>query len=135
VLLLFDDLRVRLNLAMLFISHDLNVVRLLCSRVMVMYLGVIVEEGPAEVLFDRPLHPYTQALVAAIPDAARRGMAAATQRLQGDIPSAIDPPPNACRFAGRCPHVVARCSGEMPVLRDVGGGRRVACHLVEAEAA
>jgi oligopeptide/dipeptide ABC transporter ATP-binding protein len=126
VLRLFDDLRRRLGLSMLFISHDLGVVRLLCSRVLVMYLGQIVESGPAHDLFDTPRHPYTQALVDAVPDPARRGR---RLRLSGDIVSAIDPPANACRFVGRCPVAIARCRTEAPVLRAVDRGRMVACHL------
>ncbi len=127
VLRLFDDLRRRLDLALLFISHDLNVVRLLCARVMVMYLGQIVETGPAGDVFDAPLHPYTRALVDAIPDPARKGRPVAT--LDGEVPSAIDPPPNVCRFAGRCALAVERCRTEAPMLRAVKSDREVACHL------
>jgi oligopeptide/dipeptide ABC transporter ATP-binding protein len=128
VLRLLDDLRRRFDLALLFISHDLNVVRLLCARVMVMYLGQIVETGPAGAVFDAPLHPYTAALVDAIPDPARRGLRGTP--ITGEAPGAIDPPPNACRFAERCPVSVPRCRAEAPVPRPVGPDRSVACHLV-----
>ncbi len=127
VLRLFDDVRRRLDLALLFISHDLNVVRLLCARVMVMYLGQIVEAGPAGAVFDTPLHPYTRALVDAIPDPARKGSRGAA--LDGEAPSAIDPPPRVCRFAGRCALAVDRCRTEAPILRPVTNDRTVACHL------
>ena len=102
------DLRARLAMSYLFVSHDLNVVRLLCSRVVVMYLGKIVEIAPAETLFTAPRHPYTQALVAAIPDPARRGEA--RPRLDGSPTSPIDPDPNACRFYGRCPKGADICT-------------------------
>ncbi len=101
ILRLLADLRDRLKMSYLFVSHDLNVVRLLCSRVVVMYLGKIVEIAPAEALFTAPRHPYTRALVAAIPDPARRREA--RPRLDGSPTSPIDPDPNACRFYGRCP--------------------------------
>ena len=130
VLRLFDALRLRLDLALLFISHDLNVVRLLCSRVLVMYLGQIVETGPAEAVFADPLHPYTRALVAAVPDPARREGRGPRVRLDGDMPSAIDPPAQACRFAGRCTLTMARCHEEAPKLRVITSDRQAACHLL-----
>jgi oligopeptide/dipeptide ABC transporter ATP-binding protein len=126
ILRLFDDLRRRLELSLLFISHDLSVVRLLCARVMVMYLGQIVETGPSDTVFAAPLHPYTGALVDAIPDPARSGRSAP---LEGEVPSAIDPPENACRFAGRCKLAIERCRIEAPWLREVYPDRHVACHL------
>ncbi len=123
VLRLFADLRARLGTALLFISHDLNVVRLLCDRVLVMYLGQVVEHGPAALVFAAPRHPYTQALVDAIPDPARRGRAAP---LEGEaVPS--DAP--GCRFAGRCPRVMPICRAERPVLREMAAGHAAACHL------
>jgi oligopeptide/dipeptide ABC transporter ATP-binding protein len=112
----------------LFVSHDLSVVRLLCDRVLVMYLGKIVESGPAKEVFDHPLHPYTQALVAAVP---RFGEGATAQiRLTGEPRSPIDPDPAVCRFYGRCPRSTDACKTTMPALRSFGA-RQVACHFAE----
>ena len=127
ILKLLADLRDRLAMSYLFVSHDLNVVRLLCSRVVVMYLGKIVEIAPAEALFTAPRHPYAQALVAAIPDPARRGEA--RPRLDGSPTSPIDPDPNACRFYGRCPKSTDLCAKSMPPLRAVGPDHFAACHF------
>src|SRR4051794_2331395 len=127
ILRLLVDLRERLKMSYLFVSHDLNVVRLLCSRVVVMYLGKVVESAPAEALFTKPSHPYTQALVAAIPDPARRGEARA--RLDGSPSSPIDPDPNVCRFYGRCPISTDLCARAMPPLRAVGPDHFAACHF------
>ncbi|MBK6470724.1 MAG: ABC transporter ATP-binding protein [Betaproteobacteria bacterium] len=121
VLQLLDRLRRELGLSCLFVSHDLNVVRLLTDRVAVMYLGKVVEEGPSEDVFRLPRHPYTQALVSAIPGQGPR------IRLSGEITSPIDPPPHACRFASRCPVVQDRCHREAPAL--TGGAHAVACHF------
>jgi oligopeptide/dipeptide ABC transporter ATP-binding protein len=103
-------------------------VRLLCDRVLVMYLGKIVESGPADQLFERPLHPYTNALLGSIPqvDPQQRG---ARLRLAGEPRSPIDPDPHACRFHGRCPIGQARCAEEMPALRKFGQDRTAACHF------
>jgi oligopeptide/dipeptide ABC transporter ATP-binding protein len=128
VLQLLDRLRRELGLAVLFVSHDLNVVRLLTDRVAVMYLGRIAEIGPSEQIFRSPKHPYTQSLVSAIPGQGPR------IRLAGEVASPIDPSPQACRFHGRCPRGEDRCGREMPALRTVGP-QRVACHFVEALAA
>lgn len=132
VLQLLDQLRRELGLSVLFVSHDLNVVRLLTDRVAVMYLGRIVEVGPSAEVFRQPQHPYTQALVSAIPGQGPR------IRLSGEISSPIDPPPHACRFHGRCPRGEDRCGREAPLLRvlprpsahpDEGTAHRVACHF------
>ncbi len=130
ILRLLADLKARLNMSYLFVSHDLNVVRLLCDRVIVMYLGKIVEAGPAAEIFSHPRHPYTQALVSAIPQ-----IGAATQRprvrLEGEPLSPIDPAPTVCRFFGRCPRGEARCGETMPALRQVGPAHTAACHFAE----
>ncbi len=129
ILNLFMDLRAELDLTYLFISHDLGVVEHLSDRVVIMYLGRIVEEAPAEEIFAHANHPYTRALLAEIPriDARRRRFTAIT----GEIPSPLDPPPG-CHFHPRCPHAMPRCREAAPVLREVGAGHRSACHLNEA---
>ncbi len=122
VLQLLDRLRAELGLSYLFVSHDLNVVRLLTDQVAVMYLGKLVEQGPSEAVFRQPRHPYTQALVSAIPGQGPR------IKLSGEISSPIDPPAHACRFASRCPQAQDRCVREAPPLRPVGASQ-VACHF------
>ena len=129
ILNLFMKLREELALTYLFISHDLGVVRHLSDRVVIMYLGRVVEEGPAEEIFAAPSHPYTVALLAEIPrlESRRREFAP----VKGEIPSPLAPPPG-CHFHPRCPHATARCKAEAPVLREVAPGRRAACHLNDA---
>jgi oligopeptide/dipeptide ABC transporter ATP-binding protein len=127
ILQLLAELRERLGMSYLFVSHDLNVVRLLCSRVVVMYLGKVVEVAPAGSLFTAPRHPYTQALVAAIPDPARRGEN--RPRLDGSPKSPIDPDPHVCRFYGRCPKGTDICARLMPLLKPVGPDHAAACHF------
>jgi len=132
ILHLLADLRRRLGMTYLFVSHDLNLVRLLSDRVLVMYLGRIVESGPVEEVFDRPRHPYTRALVSAVPvldPGARRPRI----RLRGEPRSPIDPSPTVCRFYGRCPDGFDRCEHRMPQLQPVGPDHLVACHLVDEE--
>jgi peptide/nickel transport system ATP-binding protein len=126
VLNLFMDLRESLGLTYLFISHDLGVVRHLSHRVVVMYLGRVVEIAATEELFDAPNHPYTQALLAEVPriDRKRRSFVP----IKGEIPSPLAPPPG-CHFHPRCPRAMARCSTEAPVLREIAPGRASACHL------
>ncbi len=133
ILKLLQQLKADLGMSYLFVSHDLSVVRLLCDRVLVMYLGKIVEAGPARAVFENPLHPYTQALVAAVPRLDAKGVE--RLRLSGEPMSPIDPDPNRCRFHGRCPRGADACTKSMPALRRFGAERDVACHFAEAIAA
>ena len=129
VLNLMMDLQEELGLAYLFVSHDLGVVEHIGHRVAVMYLGRIVEIAGKEALFENPLHPYSQALMAAAPIADPHVKRERTV-LQGDVPSPIDPP-SGCTFHTRCPFVFDRCKVERPPLKPAADGRQVACHLVE----
>ncbi len=126
---LLADLQERFNLTYVFIAHDLSVVRQVSTRIAVMYLGSIVELGSADDIFSSPSHPYTQALISAVPvpDA---GSSAARDRivLTGDVPSPINPP-SGCRFHTRCPIVQERCKSDRPVLKEWLPGRQVACHF------
>ncbi len=129
ILHLLAELRDRLGMSYLFVSHDLNLVRLLTDRVLVMYLGRIVESGRSEEVFDRPAHPYTRALMSAVP-ALDPGAHRARIALVGEPRSPIDPPPTVCRFHGRCPDGVERCTREMPVLRPgPAADHLAACHF------
>jgi oligopeptide/dipeptide ABC transporter ATP-binding protein len=129
---LLDQLRQRRRLAFVFISHDLGVVRHFCQRVVVMYLGRIVEEGPVPAIFEEPLHPYTRLLKASspVPDP---DAAVAMNLQEGEPPSPVDPP-SGCHFHPRCPFVMERCRLVTPMLQEVSPGRRVACHLFDGPA-
>ena len=134
ILNLLGALQREYGLTYLFISHDLGVVQYLCDEIAVMYLGRVVEYATREALFEDPLHPYTWALLSAVPRMGRRRRGAPTEgasrmRLEGDPPSPINPPPG-CRFSARCPFAEARCHAEEPPLREIRTGQRVACHLV-----
>lgn len=133
ILRLLAELRARLGIGYLFVSHDLHVVRLLCDRIAVMYLGKIVEEAPSADLFRSPRHPYTRALLAAIPNPARRDRA--PHRLEGTASSPIDPPEDECRFRGRCAQQDRQCAVAMPALRAIGAEHSVACHFADRTAA
>ncbi len=128
---LLEDLQDRLGLTYLFISHDLSMVRHIADRVAVMYLGKIVEIAPRDGLYDTPRHPYTQALLSAVPEpdptteADRRRVI-----LTGDVPSPAKPPPG-CNFSTRCPRAFARCRSEEPELQKVGPDHFAACHLLD----
>jgi len=141
---LLRDLQARLRLSYLFISHDLSVVSLLSHRVAIMYLGEIVEAGPTSELFSQPQHPYTEALLSAVPVPDPKAERARSRiLLSGDVPSPVHKPP-ACPFHPRCPYVFDRCRTEKPALRIQGTGNReqgtegaarwVACHLLEEPA-
>jgi len=126
VINLFMELREQLGLTYLFISHDLGVVEHLADRVVIMYLGRVVEVAPAEALFDAPNHPYTRALLEEVPriDARRR----CYEPIKGEIPSPLAPP-SGCHFHPRCRFATARCRAERPALREIAPGRISACHL------
>jgi oligopeptide/dipeptide ABC transporter ATP-binding protein len=129
VINLFKDLQDRLGIAYLFISHDLSVVENVSDRLLVMYLGRVVESGPSAAIWRRPAHPYTQALLASAPIADPRLARARTRVvLQGELPSPLNPP-SGCAFRTRCPQAQARCAAERPLLRDVGAGQQAACHF------
>jgi oligopeptide/dipeptide ABC transporter ATP-binding protein len=128
VLLTLEELQERLGVSYLFISHDLSVVRHVSDRIAVMYLGRLVEEGDARTVYERPLHPYTQALLSAIPHVSRSRNRTRIV-LSGDLPSPTDPPPG-CAFHTRCPKAMDVCRVLQPELRTVEG-RRVACHLYD----
>ena len=126
VLNLFMDLRQDLNLTYLFISHDLGVVEHLSDRVVIMYLGRVVEIAPTDELFDAPNHPYTRALLDEVPRLETRKRKFVP--IKGEIPSPLDPP-SGCHFHPRCPHASERCREERPPLREVAARRWAACHL------
>ena len=130
VLNLLRDVHQRLGVTYLFISHDLRVVRYLCDRVGVMYLGSLVEDGPSEEVFSAPMHPYTLALLHSIPDHQESESDKISFRLKGEVPNPIDRP-TGCSFHPRCPIAKPICSEVRPLLRSVGEKRLVACHFAE----
>ncbi len=130
VINLLADLQRELGLSYLFIAHDIAVVEHISQRIAVMYLGKIVELAPKASLFAQPQHPYTEALLSAVP-VPNPGAAKKRIILKGDVPSPIDPP-SGCRFHTRCPYAFDRCSVEEPKMREVTPGHLAACHLREA---
>ncbi|MCI6375912.1 MAG: ATP-binding cassette domain-containing protein [Clostridiales bacterium] len=126
-----EELQERFGLSYLFVSHDLSMVRHISHEVGVMYLGCMVERAPVQELYAHMLHPYTKALMSAVP-IPDPDLAAASERihLTGDVPTPIDPP-SGCRFRARCPYATERCAVERPELREVSPGHFVACHLHE----
>ena len=129
ILNLLVTLQDDLDLTYLFISHDLGVVRHMSTRIVVMYLGRVVEEAATAELFDEPLHPYTQALLAAVPSV-DADESRPERGVEGDLPSPLDPPAG-CHFHPRCPHAMDRCRVEYPETRTMASGRTVACHLYD----
>jgi peptide/nickel transport system ATP-binding protein len=129
ILNLLQDLQAELNLTYLFISHDLSVVEYLANQVAVMYVGLLVEVAPTEELFQSPRHPYTEALLSAVPKTVPRRNPKRII-LKGDVADPANPPPG-CYFHPRCPYAIERCQVEAPALREIGPGRKVACHLAE----
>jgi peptide/nickel transport system ATP-binding protein len=135
ILNLLEDMKARYNLTLIFIAHDLAVVKNVSDRVCVMYLGKICEVGPPDVLYDEPAHPYTAALLASIPVPDPAAEAKERPLLGTELPSPLDPP-SGCRFRTRCPRAKDRCAAEEPQVRPVAPGHYVACHfpLVGGEA-
>ena len=129
VINLFVALRAELQLTYLFISHDLGVVEHVSDRVVIMYLGRVVERAPTDALFAQPNHPYTQALLAEAPTLERRKRQFAP--VKGEIPSPLQPPPG-CHFHPRCPQAMPRCMSEVPALKEIAPGHYSACHLNDA---
>lgn len=128
ILNLMREARETLGLAALYISHDLALVRYVCDRTLVMYLGIVVEEGPTMEIVRRPRHPYTRALVRAVP-VPRVDQSRDPLPITGNVPDSRSPP-SGCRFRDRCPLAAPRCAEEAPTLRDLGDGVRAACHFV-----
>jgi peptide/nickel transport system ATP-binding protein len=133
VINLLRDLQREFGLAFVFIAHDLAVVRHFCQRIAVMYLGKIVEMGSREQIYERPSHPYTRALLSAVPDVTKLGAATGRIRLEGDVPTPISPP-SGCRFRTRCWKAQEKCAQEEPLLQISPNGSRSACHFPEVGA-
>ncbi|MGE5827431.1 MAG: ABC transporter ATP-binding protein [Micromonosporaceae bacterium] len=130
VINLLRDLQKELNLAFVFIAHDLAVVRHFCERVAVMYLGKIVEVGSRQEIYERPAHPYTRALLSAVPDVTKLGASVGRIRLEGDVPTPLNPP-SGCRFRTRCWKAQELCAAQEPPLTYKENGSLSACHFPE----
>jgi peptide/nickel transport system ATP-binding protein len=131
VLNLMNELREREGVSFLYITHDVASARYVADRVLVLYAGHLVEEGPTEDVISRPKHPYTQLLLSAVPDP-RAALGISDAADVGEPPKVIDPQPG-CRFRARCPYAIADCESVTPPLRKLGPGRRVACHVAEPD--
>lgn len=131
ILNLLEELQTARGLSYLFVAHDLSVVRHFCDRVAVMYLGIIVEEGPSDLVFRSPKHPYTKALLASVP-VVDPGLRQERIPLEGDVPTPVAIP-SGCRFRTRCPLAADICARQMPLLRNIGVGQSAACHFAEAD--
>src|SRR5262249_10320719 len=127
ILNLLERIQVEFGLTFLFISHDLGVIRHISTRMLVIYLGKIVERAAADTLFSRPLHPYTPALLSAVPST-RPNITKTRILLSNNVPSPLNPPAG-CRFHTRCPHAMPQCKIEEPLWKEVGNGHYTACHL------
>lgn len=132
ILNLMQDLQEELNLTYMFITHDLSVVKHFSNDIVVMYLGQMVEKAPSDLLFKNPLHPYTKALLSAIP-VPDPDFKMERIPMKGEITSPINPEPG-CRFAGRCPYAAAECTGNEMILKEMEPGHFVSCHLVQNHA-
>ena len=130
ILNLLEKLQKEFKLTYLFVSHDMSVIEHIADRVMIMYLGKVMEIGPKREIFDKPAHPYTQALLSAVPRADEEGGGKDRIILEGDIPSPVNPP-SGCVFHTRCPYATERCWKEAPARKDLGNGHLVSCHLEE----
>jgi oligopeptide/dipeptide ABC transporter ATP-binding protein len=129
VLNLFEELRTELHLSYLFVAHDLAIVKQVSDRVAVLYLGKLCEVGPVDSLYDTPLHPYTEALLASVPNPDPTAERMSTEdKISGELPSPVNPP-SGCRFRTRCPRAQERCAEEVPEMRTLGPNHSVACHF------
>ena len=129
VINLLEDLQKKFDLTYIFISHNLSVVKHCCQRIGVMYLGRIVELAPSDRIYDNALHPYTKALISAIPTIDEDGETKERIMLTGDLPSPIDPP-SGCAFHTRCPYATEKCRTERPELKEIEPGHFAACHNI-----
>ena len=128
ILNLLEDMKERFGLTLIFIAHDLAVVRNISDRIAVMYLGKLCEVAPSDRLHQNPMHPYTDGLLRAIPVPDPNAETGEKDEMPGELPSPINPP-SGCRFRTRCPRAQERCATEEPVMRDMAPGHHVACHF------
>ena len=129
VLNLMDRLKQEMHLTYIFVSHDMSVLEHICDRLMIMYMGRVMEVGTKDQIFNHPAHPYTKALLSAVPSVSDDGPKRERILLEGDIPSPVHPP-QGCRFRTRCPYATDKCAEEQPLI-DLGDGHTAACHLCQ----